>query len=79
MSKTKSLSQSKNFQESESTVKLPYLKSGKPLVYLSDEPSHSHRGSFNNHATKAELPRYDPEKDKNLSYFFDKPSNRKLL
>ena len=25
------------------------------------------------------MPKYDPEKDKNLAYFFDKPTNRKLL
>ena len=62
-------------------VKLPYLDKGdRPRLksstrnLLLPEPP-----QFDLSTSNSKLPQYNPENDANLKYFFDKPSNKKIL
>ena len=64
-------------------VRLPYLRKNKLMPYPRhpqySSPLPRPRKDFNLSTNHCSLPPYDPQHDSNLVYFFEKPTNRKIM
>ena len=62
-------------------MKLPYLDSHQMIASQSGKPKRHTlvQPSFDLRTNHASIPRYSAPDDRNMAYFFDKPSNRKML
>jgi len=65
--------------EAKTHLRLPYLeKIDKPKQVLNDSRSNQ-PPNFDLRTTNIKMPFYNPESDRNLKVFFEKPSNKKIL
>ena len=61
-------------------MKLPYLKPQKKMEYYHDQQAYVKKSqNFDLRTVHCTLPLYNPIADKNLTYFFMKEANKKIV